>query len=77
MEKAAQYFYPFEMEFCLSAVGLLAGLTKIGEMEFLNIEKQAYVSEDFAIYDYIQCSAYLTELFYKTIACDNSTLNDE
>ena len=64
MDKAAQYFYPFKMECCLSAVGLLAGLTKIGEMESLNIEKQAYVSEDFAIHDYIQCSAYLTEMFY-------------
>ena len=34
MDKAAQYFYPFEMEFCLSAVGLLAGLIKSGEIKF-------------------------------------------
>ena len=40
MDKAAQYFYPFEMEFCLSAVGLLAGLIKRGEIEFLNIENR-------------------------------------
>lgn len=28
MSSAGQYFYPFEMEFCLTAVGLLLGLLK-------------------------------------------------
>lgn len=28
MNTAGQYFYPFEMEFCLSAVGLLLSVAK-------------------------------------------------
>ena len=30
MDKYGQFFYPFEMEFCLAALGLLLGLAKKG-----------------------------------------------